>query len=110
MAFQAKDGSRHTNIDSMRHANARQMANNPAPSAPGPSAPASDDGQDQGQGETHDIQNEQELAQAFQQFMQEEAQEGGHDPALCAKLAKYFSQFIQEEEQENSGGGYQEGY
>ena len=55
-------------------------------------------------------QNEQELAQAFQQFMQEEAAEGKHDPALCSKLAKYFSQFIQEEEQENSGGGYQEGY
>lgn len=104
MAFQAKDGSRHTNIDSMRHANARQMANNPAPADNG----GMDDGlQD---GETHDIQNEQELAQAFQQFMQEEAAEGKHDPALCTKLAKYFSQFIQEEEQENSGGGYQEGY
>lgn len=55
MAFPAQDGSMHTNMDSMKRANAKHMANTPAP------APQAQD---------QDVLQSPEVMQCFQKLAQ----------------------------------------
>jgi hypothetical protein len=90
MAFVAKDGSKHTNHDSMKAADSKHMAKTPH-------EPVS---QPDGEAEGPEIQNIDDLQNAFDQHMQEEASGQPHDPHNIAKLKKHFSQYADDERQE----------
>lgn len=94
MAFTARDGSKHTNMDTMKRSDASFAAKQPQ--APPP------EGEEQGEGETkmHDDARMEELGQRFEQFMQEMASGQPPDPQNCQALAQAFASFVQEEEQE----------
>ena len=98
MAFTAKDGSKHTNIDSMKHADARKMA-----ATPNPAPPAADPGEGDEQGGTHDAGSLEQLKQDFDAVMQ--ALGGGQqpDPEAIKRLILEFGKFITEEEHEGEG-------
>lgn len=85
MAFAAKDGTQHTNADSMRTRNA--MSSAPAP-------------QQQEREGGHDAQGLEELKQAFDEVMMALASGQKPDPQTVKDLIQYFNQFIGEEEQE----------
>jgi len=90
MAFPAKDGTMHTNADSMRTRNAMSSAPEP-----------------QAEGGEHDAQGLDQLKQAFDEVMMALASGQKPDPQTVKDLIQYFNQFIQEEEQE--GGGEESG-
>jgi hypothetical protein len=100
MAFTAKDGSKHTNIDSMKRADAHQMAAAPA-------AGAEPDGDEGAEGGTHDPQSLEMLKQDFDSVMQALGSGQQPDPEAIKRLILEFGKFITEEEHEGEGG---EGY
>lgn len=104
MAFTAKDGSRHTNIDSMKHADARQMAETPNPAA---TADPNGTPSDPGEGGAHDPQALEQLKQSFDSVMQALATGQKPDPQTVQQLIQVFNSFITEEQNE---GGEPEGY
>ena len=61
--------------------------------------PLAQPGQEE-QPEEQGVQGPEHLAQLFSKFMDEEAQEGEHDPKECKALADYFGKFIQQETEE----------
>ena len=99
MAFTAKDGSMHTNINTMKQADARQMAKTPA--AP----PAGEPDGDEQAGGAHDLQELEQLKQAFEGVMGALGQGQMPDSEMCKQLVQYFDQFITEEEHEGEGAG-----
>jgi hypothetical protein len=99
MAFQAKDGSKHTNVDSMKTANAKHMAHQPkAEPQVEPSEQSGEPAEEMG--EQHDIGNIDELTNAMDQHLQEEASGQPHDPANIDRLHKHFSKYLTEEKHE----------
>jgi len=96
MAFMAKDGSKHTNIDSMKHADAQHMAKAPVAPAPEPV----DAG---GEGGAHDPQELEQLKQSFDTVMQALATGQKPDPQTVQQLIEVFNSFITEEQHEGEG-------
>ena len=105
MAFTAKDGSKHTNIDSMKHSDARQMAATPNPAADLNGAPP-----DPGEGGAHDPQELEQLKQSFDSVMQAIATGQQPDQQTVQQLIQVFNSFITEEEHEGQEGREPEGY
>ena len=101
MAFVAKDGSKHTNIDTMKRSDARGMAAAPAPPAPEP------DGDEGADGGTHDAGSLEALKQDFDTVMQALGSGAPPDPEAIKRLIMEFGKFITEEEHEGEEG---EGY
>ena len=100
MAYVDKTGGKHTNIDSMKHADAKMAA------TPQPAAPAPESGE--GEGGAHDPQELEQLKQAFDGVMQALATGQKPDPQTVQQLIQVFNSFITEEEHE--GEGEPEGY
>ena len=97
MAYQAKDGKPFTNRPPMMQHNKSLDAKQDLTQKVDPLAqPAGDEQQPEEQG----VQGPEHLAQLFSKFMDEEAQEGEHDPKECKALADYFGKFIQQETEE----------
>jgi hypothetical protein len=124
MAFTAKDKSRHTNIDSMRHADAKFMANQPKPEAVEPGE------EEQGELEPHHEQIHEHLRSMHEQtgeahshiehhgdgthtshhVTREGEVTGPHHHASAEELVEHLKEHLPEEEREIQEGREPEGY
>lgn len=109
MAFVAKDGSKHTNRDGMKTADAKHEAHKPRIVEEHPDHEDGEAADTEGahipqEGEQHDIGNIDDLSNAFEQHLQEEAAGQPHDPENIKKLHSHFSKYMQEEKQESPEG------
>lgn len=89
MAFKAKDGSAHTNHESMKRADAKHAAKQPAPAEHEPDP--NDQGEPQ-EGE-HEISSPEDLMNAFEQHMQQHASGQQPDPHNAKRLQNHFAKF-----------------
>lgn len=107
MAHIAKDGSKHTNFDSMKHANASHMAKMPVKAAPAPMEQGEPEGDEPMQGD--------------QPMMTEHHADGSHTTthasgkqvhhASAEELVEHLKKHMPEEEQEIAeGDGEEEPY
>ena len=90
MAHVAKDGSKHTNIDSMKRADAKHAAkpaHEPAEQEPDPQDPAEPQEQEQGEMSSDDVLN------AFEQHMQQHMSGQQPDPHNAKRLADHFTKY-----------------
>jgi len=130
MSFLAKDGSKHTNIDTMKRANASQMAKMPSKGAP--SEPAQDESSPDEQGalEPHQEQIHDHLRSMHEQTGEahshvEHHGDGTHTShhvdsagevtgpakhASAEELVEHLKSHLPEEEAEIAKGGDEEGY
>ena len=106
MAFPAKDGSLHTNRDSMKRADAKHMAKMPAKAAPAPMEQGEPDGDEPQQGD--------------QPMMTEHHADGSHTTthasgkqkyhATAEELVEHLKKHMPEEEAEIEHGDEEDGY
>ena len=104
MAFTARDGSKHTNIDSMKHADAHHMAKTPQVAQP----------------EAQPEQDGQEIDPNDRPVHTEHHAEGGHTThhtsgaqkhtTTAEELVEHLKTHLPEEEQEIQEGREPEGY
>lgn len=88
MAHVAKDGSKHTNIDSMKRADAKHsmapVAHEPEPDPQDPAEPQ------EGEGEM----SSDDILNAFEQHMQAHMAGAQPDPHNAKRLADHFSKYV----------------